>query len=57
MDELVQILRAQIEEHNIAHPRQKIAWELKEDKLKEIIKKQEYHKNLKNQEDINQIII
>ena len=41
MDALTNMLREKIEYYNDANPTQKIAWELKEDKLKELIKRKD----------------
>ena len=39
MDQLLNMLQRNIETHNLDNPRQKIEWEIKRDKLREIIKK------------------
>jgi hypothetical protein len=39
MDQLLNMLQRNIETHNLDNPRQKIDWEIKRDKLREIIKK------------------
>lgn len=53
MDTLVDMLRDKIEKFNETH-RSQIEWELKQDKLKEIIKKGDIPDKFIKKEDINQ---